>query len=78
MLTDDASTSFELLGAAESLRAEINAPRDSELTEDIERQVAAARSKLGKAAVDEATQRGRALSSTAAIKVALALTQAAG
>jgi predicted ATPase/class 3 adenylate cyclase len=70
---DRGEQTFELLGAAETLRQAIGSPRGDALDQELEQQVAATRDSLGRAAADAAVARGRGLGLEAAIDLGLSV-----
>jgi class 3 adenylate cyclase/tetratricopeptide (TPR) repeat protein len=68
----DAPTALELIGAADTLRAAIGAPRAPSLAQEIERHIADAVAALPQPARETHLARGRALDAAAAVERALA------
>ena len=66
---------FEIVGAAETLRAEIGSPRGPALEAELGEHLAAARAVLGDPAADAAVARGRQLDTAAAINAALEISR---
>ena len=71
-LTGQAERAFELVGAADSLRAQIGAPRAPALEAELEAQLAPARASLDTEAREAAQLRGRELDASEAIERAAA------
>ena len=72
-LTGDPSRALELIGAADSLREEIGAPRAPSLQEEIDEQLAPARTQLRGPEAEAALAKGRALTLDDGVGVALEL-----
>jgi tetratricopeptide (TPR) repeat protein len=70
--TGQAERAFELLGAAESLRATIGSPRGSALEDELAAHLAAARATIGDEPADAAIARGRRLDLDGAVELGLA------
>ena len=73
-----AADAFRLVGAANTLRADIGAPREASLEQDLEARLAPSRAKLGDDAVARATADGGALSLDEAVALALRVCELAG
>lgn len=71
-LCGEGARAFELVGAADALRAEIGTPRAPGLEEELERQLAPARRALGRVAAEEARARGAGLTVAETFERALA------
>ena len=72
-LTGDPSRAFELIGTAESLRDEIGSPRAPSLQEELDEQLAPARTQLRGPEAEAALAKGRALTLDDGVGVALEL-----
>ncbi|HET7168986.1 MAG TPA: tetratricopeptide repeat protein [Candidatus Limnocylindrales bacterium] len=72
-MTDDPARAFEVIGAAESLRAAIGSPRSPSLEDELTTALAGARATLGEEAVAAALERGRSLDAAAAVALGLAV-----
>ena len=77
-LRDDAELALELVGAADTLREEIHAPRAPALEEQLEAQLAQGAGALDVERRQAARNRGRARGQLAAFEVALAFCEAEG
>jgi len=73
----DARAALQLLGAADALRAAIDAPRAPALAQEIDSQLAVATTGLDQSQRDECRARGRALDLDAAIALASTLCEGA-
>jgi class 3 adenylate cyclase/tetratricopeptide (TPR) repeat protein len=76
--TGQAGDACRLLGAAGSLRADIGAPREAALEQDIAKGMAAARDALDPATADRATAEGASMPPDASIALALEVCGTAG
>jgi class 3 adenylate cyclase len=70
-------TAFELLGAAEALRAETGTPRGPSLEAELAEELRDARAAIGDEAAAQAVERGRRMGLDAALDLALDVTEAA-
>ena len=73
----DPTRAFEAIGAADTLRREIDSPRSPSLEEELATALASTRATLGGPAADAAVERGRALDLEGAVAAALAICEAA-
>jgi class 3 adenylate cyclase/tetratricopeptide (TPR) repeat protein len=76
-LSSDPKPALQLMGSAESVRAEIGAPRASSLQEELDALLAPARAELEDADADAAVETGRALELEGAVTLALEVCRAA-